>query len=325
MTLRTTAIIAGVLGLLMLIAGLFANDARPDREVVTSRTVDTPVVVLGPEIVAIEGLERISVNAKGSIEAHTARVVDAEGWLRHYSATYVTGYAGWEDLETRTASRIVVPSPNPSPSASASPLPTAAAETAAASPSPSPSATPNAAASEDVMAADYGSADVWRSSWRGSDRISLAVGAIAPGEVLVVYAADGSNLDTVQFTAVREVNDGWIDPLIWIGGVLAGLGVIAALSGLIDTRPAQERAESWLRTRSRAGAEGSVRPGSRRERRLAGSSLPESVLDEPQSFGPPEVESLEVSEASDVNAVKEPTEADAESPAKPTKKKGGVS
>jgi hypothetical protein len=161
--------------------------------------------------------------------------------------------------------------------------------------------------------ADYGSTDDWRSSWRGINRVSLDAGAIAPGEVLVVYAEDGSNVSTVEFSTVRQVNDGWISPLIWIGGFLALLGAVAALSGLIDTRPVQERAESWMRGRSKNGAENSVRPGSRRERRLAGSSLPDVVLDEREASAPGDDGPIAVDEEDD------------DAPAKPTAAEGGVS
>ncbi|NYI42136.1 hypothetical protein [Demequina lutea] len=310
MTLRTTAIIAGVLGLLMLIAGLVANDARPDREVVTTASVNTPVVVIGPEVIALQGLDRIAVNAHGGIEAHTARAADAASWLKRHSATYVTGYMGWDGLATRTESGFVPPSPTPSPS----PSPSATAEaTPAASPSPSPTANATAQPGDTKVSVDYGSTDDWRSSWRGVNRVSLAVGAVAPGEVLVVYAEDGSNLGSVEFSAVRQVNDGWINPLIWIGGVLAILGAVAALSGLIDTRPVQERAESWLRGRSKSSGEKSVHPGSRRERRLAGSSLPDVVLDDPEPLGSNDDGPLAVNET------------DVDAPAEPTTEEGGVS
>ncbi|NTV38559.1 MAG: hypothetical protein HGA51_01175 [Demequinaceae bacterium] len=305
MTLRTTAIIAGALGLLMLIAGLLANNARPDREVLTTASLETPVVVVGPEIIALQGLDRISVDAKGGIEAHTARPADASGWLKQYSATYVTGYAGWDALATRMESRVVLESPSPSPSPSPSGAPT--------SPSPVPTDAATTDQGDAAVSADYGSADDWRSSWRGVNRVSLAVGAIAPGEYLVVYAADGSNLKNVQFSAVRQINDGWIDPLMWIGAMLAVLGAVAALSGLVDTRPVQARAEGWLRGRSRIAAGDSIRPGSRRERRLAGSSLPDVLLDDHEVFGRGAPSSLAVDEADGLN------------PPKPATKEGGVS
>ena len=116
----------------------------------------------------------------------------------------------------------------------------------------------------------------------------------------------------MQITAVRQVNDGWIDPLTWIGAVLAALGVVAALSGLIDTRPVQERAEGWARGRSRIGANDSVRSGSRRERRLAGSSLPDVFFDDEETSRPIDGASLTIEEA------------DVDAPAKPTTQEGGA-
>ena len=114
MTLRTTAVIAGAIGLLMLIAGLIAQGARPDDAVVTESTLDTPVVVLGPEVLALPEIQRIAVTVEGGVEAHTARPVDAEAWLVRNSSTYITGYATWDELTTRTASRIV-PDTRPRP------------------------------------------------------------------------------------------------------------------------------------------------------------------------------------------------------------------
>lgn len=282
MTLRTTAIIAGVLGLLMLVAGLVANGARADHEVLTQADITSPVVVLGPDVVALDGLERIAVTTDGPLVAHAARPVDALAWLKNYSADYVMGYDGWDTLALRTESRVTAPSasPSPSPGASASPSPSAAA------PSPSPSASPSASpapdAEEEVVPADYGSGDHWRDTWNGQGRVSLGVASLTPGDYLVVYSADGADLGNVEFTALRQVNDGWIDPLIWIGAALAALGIVASLSGLIDVRPVQERIEGWRR--KRAGASPSVAPvsGSRRERRLAGSTLAPVSLDDEQ-------------------------------------------
>ena len=274
MTLRTTAIIAGVIGLLMLIAGVVANESRPTSEVLTTGALETPVIVVGPEVMALEGLSRITVTADGAVEAHSARSVDAAAWLKRHSATYVVGYAGWDALATRTQSRFVAPSatPSPSPSPSESASPEATVE---------PTEAPAAAEGDVELAADNGSADDWRASWRGLDRVSIAVDAVASGETFVVFSADGSDLKNVEFTATRQVNDGWINPLIWIGSALAALGALAALSGLIDTRPVQARVEAWTRARARAGADADVPPGSRRERRLAGSTVPPSSLGDP--------------------------------------------
>jgi len=270
-TLRTTAVIAGAIGLLMLIAGLIAQAISPAHDVVTEVNLDTPVVVLGPEVLALPEVQRLAVNADGGVEAHTARPVDAEAWLASHSATYITGYATWDELTTRTASRIVADTATPSPSATpeASPEASPAAEP---SPSPSPEAADTAPAEESF---DYGSGDLWRHNWAGMGRVSIAFGAVSPGEYLVVNSLDGSNLGAVEISANRQVNDAWISPLIWIGIALAVLGVFAVLSAIIDVRPLQERVESWTTKRSRIAAGEAPKSGSRRERRLAGSSLPD--------------------------------------------------
>ena len=319
MTLRTTAIIAGVLGLLMLIAGLVANDARPAREVSTTATLETPVVVVGPEVMALEGLSRIAVTSDGAVEAHSARSVDAAAWLKRHSASYVVGYAAWDELAVRTESRVVAASESPSPS----PSPGESDATAA---SPEPTEAPAAAEGDAVTEVDNGSADDWRASWRGVDRVSIAADAVAPGETFVVYSADGSNLTNVQFTSTRQVNDGWINPLIWIGAALAALGAFAALSGLIDTRPLQARAESWSRGRSKPSSDAEARPGSRRERRLAGSTVPSAALKEPGVDGPPE-STLLTTHAWDIETPGGTPSADGDAdPAKdePTKDEGGA-
>lgn len=274
MTLRTTAVIAGAIGLLMLVAGLIAQGARPDSAVVTESTLDTPVVVLGPEVLALPEIQRIAVTSVGGVEAHTARPVDAEAWLVRNTSTVITGYASWDELTTRTASRIVPTSPTPSPSAEAE---AEATSEPTASASPSPEAASETAGAE---AHDYGSGDVWRSNWAGEGRVSLARANVSPGEYLVVNSADGSNLESIEINAYREVNDGWISPLIWIGLALAVLGVLAALSAIVDIRPLQERVESWTTKRSRIATGEDPKPGSRRERRLAGSTLPDVDLEQ---------------------------------------------
>jgi hypothetical protein len=270
-TLRTTAVIAGALGLLMLIAGLIAQAVRPAHDVLTEVKLDTPVVVLGPEVVALPELLRLAVTADGGVEAHTARPVDAEAWLAQHSATYITGYATWEEFTTRTASRVVAdiasPSPTPSPSAAAETTPAVEA-----SPSPSPDATEAVPVEEAV---DYGSGDLWRQNWAGAGRVSLAFTAVPPGEYLVVNSEDGSNLSAIEISADRQVNDAWISPLIWMGIALAVLGLLAVLSAIIDVRPLQERVESWRTKRSRDETGEEPEAGSRRERRLAGSALPD--------------------------------------------------
>ena len=283
----------------MFLTGWVASAVRDDREVVTQQSLDTPVVVLGPEVLALPGIERIAINGAGALDANTARPVDAEAWLKRHSATYVLGYVDWDELATRTGTRITTPSvaPSPSPDPSGAPTDDAAAADATtedaatdaagdgeASPSPAPSA------DETEQLYDYGSNDLWRHSWRGESRVVVTGATVAAGETLVVFDETGDNLESVEFYAVRDVNDEWISPMMWVGGALALLGVVAALSGLVDIRPIQARVETWQRKRSGVAAN-PPRPGSRRERRLAGSTLPEVLLDETDTGTVPTIDS----------------------------------
>lgn len=295
MTLRTSALVAGVLGVILLVVGLYADSQRADTTVVANATVDTPVVVLEPAMVALEGATRLAFNGEGTIEVHTARPVDADAWLSSRSVTFITGIPEWEVLSTRVAERIVAPSPEPSPdpSASAGVTPTPS-PSPAASPSPSPSASPGPEQDEPV--ADLTSGDHWRSTWRGTDRVSVAVSAIPAGETLVVTSLDGSPLTRVELTVERTTNEGWITPLILWGAFLTLLGLVALVLAIIDIRPWQRKGEEWLQRRTKAEA-GIAAPteGSRRARRAAGTQIPAVSLEEPEatSLEKPEVTTKE--------------------------------
>lgn len=294
MTLRTTAIIAGALGLLMLITGWVSGALRADRDVVATASPNASIVVVGPDVLALAGLERIVVTGEGDLEAHTTRPADLEVWLESRDAIAMTGFETWEELGTVDAAALdLSPAPaSASPSASASATPSASASPAAsASASASPSATAQPTASpapsegategEQPVVVNYGAGDIWRESYAGVDRLAVTGTKIAVGEALVLFTADGSELTSVEFYAERNVNDAWIAPLTWIGAALAALGVFAFLSGVIDTRPVQERFERFMRSR-RGLSDSGPRPGSRRERRIAGATLPEvSIAQEP--------------------------------------------
>jgi hypothetical protein len=289
-TLRTSALVAGVLGLILLAVGLFADSQRATTTVVATASLDTPVVVLAPEVVALDGATRIAIEAQGDIEVHTARPVDAEAWLASRTVSFVTGIAEWESLSTRVAERIVSsPSPSPDPSASAG-----ASASPGASPSPSPSPSPSVSPSvsaepeaDDAEVIDNGSADHWRSTWRGEDRVSVAVAAISPGETVVVTTVDGSPLSVIEMTLERETNDGWITPLILWGGFLTLVGLVALILTLVDVRPWQKKGEEWMRRKAQADAAGDSLPqGSRRARRASGTQIPSASLDEPVTANP---------------------------------------
>jgi len=269
-TLRTTAIIAGVLGLLMLVTGLIGNAVRADREALTQQALDTPIVVLSPEVLALPGLEQIRVTGTGTLDQVTARPVDADEWLKSRTATYVLGYDGWDELATRHQTRVTIPSQSPQPSASPE---TSAEATTQASPSAEPSSDPGLATDSSSEGIGDAARDVWRTHKATQSSVVISGDALAVGETVLVFSHDGQSLTSIEFLAQREVNDEWIAPLIGVGGALAVVGVIAVLSALIDIRPLQARIESWQQRRSGIAAQ-PPRPGSRRERRLAGSTLP---------------------------------------------------
>lgn len=304
MKLRTAGIIAGVIGALVLTAGLIADDQRPSRKVTAVATLDAATVVIEPEMLAFIGDSRIGVNGEGAVIALSARPDDATAWLDDRTAVYVTGLPEWEVLATSVSDPAeaepdgddATGTPTPEDTTS-SPTPSPTTEDATATPSPTPdeatptpddttptptaddataTPTPDAAApGADAPVADT-SQDHWRSSWRGEGRVAVLASAVAPGETLVIVSADGSPLSSVDVGFEREVNDAWITPLIWWGVALTAVGLISLVLRFIDVRPAQARAEEWFAKRQRVGDPADKpRPGGRRARR-SGDSPPAS-------------------------------------------------
>lgn len=285
MSLRTTALVAGVIGVLLLAAGLIAESQRPPRHVTASASVDTAVVVYEAEMIAFAGDSRLGVSGDGTIVAVTARPVDAEAWLADHGATRVSGLPAWETLSTE-AMEPVAPSPSPSASPSASAEPEEEP-----SPSPSPSGDADEAGSDEAEPVDIlatTSQDHWRSDWRGEGRLSIQASDVPPGETLVIVSEDGSPLTDTDLALTRDVDDGWITPLIWWGAFLTAVGVIALVLRFVDLRPAQAKGEEWMAKRQRAGDDEAGRsPGTRRSRRAKGEHLPDASLDDEEQSPPP--------------------------------------
>lgn len=293
MSLRTTALVAGVIGALLLAAGLIANAQRPPTDVVAVATVDTPIVVYEPEMLAFVGESYMGFNAPGPIEAVSARPVDAAAWLATHEATRVTGLPEWEVLSTTTEPLPGAVESDSEPQPTASPAPSASPETSpSASPAASPTVSPSATepGSEDSADSESsaqtnllteGSTDHWREVWRGDGRLAMQGAAVPPGEVLVVVSTNGSPFTEVELALTRPVDDGWITPLIWWGAFLLTAGLIAFVLRLVDLRPVQARSAQWRAERQRgAGKESVPEPGSRRARRATGEVLLEPKLDE---------------------------------------------
>lgn len=284
MTLRTAALAAGVLGVLLLITGLIADAQRPPRDVVATAEVDTSVVVYSPAMIEFAAQSRLGVSGSGDIVALTARPADANAWLAERDATAITGLPEWETLSTAPyeptepeASPTASPTTSASPSTSASASPSESASPSAdASPSASPSADAEAEAAVDVL--EETSSDHWREQWNGADRVAVLASDVPEGETLIITSRDGSPLEQADLRLTREVNDGWITPLIWWGAALTLIGLIALILRFVDLRPAQAKVESWRA--GRTVSEDTSEPGTRRARRESGEHLPEASLDE---------------------------------------------
>lgn len=268
MTLRTTALIAGALGLLLLIAGLIADSARPDDVGTPQAALDTPVLVVGPDEVAIAPGGTIAVEAPGAMVAFTGRTVDVDAWARSRDVTRLVGVPSWEELAVETArseaSSSASPSASPEPSPSGSP---------SASTEPSPSASPADEAPAEI-------ADIWRESWTATDRLELATAEIPVGLSVVVRSTDGASLRSVELTIPRAVDDAWVSPLKWWGAVLAAFGLLALIWLIVDLRGARSRMENSVAGRRGSGP---ARPGGRRDRReaVADSGAVPTVAAEP--------------------------------------------
>ncbi|WP_156162287.1 hypothetical protein [Demequina iriomotensis] len=265
MTLRTTALIAGALGLLLLIGGLIADAMRPAAFGTPSASLDTSAVLLGPEMVAMAPGGSITIDGTGEITAYSGRVEDAEAWAASRDVTVVTGVPTWDDLATEPFAA-PEPSASPAPTASGSAEPSASSspsgeESAAAE--PDASASPSASAEPD---AEPAIADIWRDSWSADGELTLETDELPIGLAIVVESADGSPLGSVSMRIDRVVNDGWVTPLKLWGGFLALVGLIALVMMFIDHRHAGSKVETAVAGRKAAAP---ASPGGRRERREA--------------------------------------------------------
>lgn len=248
MTLRTTALIAGALGLLLFIGGLIADAVRPSDVGEPRAALETSIVVFEPDILALSPEAQLTVEGDGALVAYVGRPADADAWLATRDVTFVTGVPVWEELAVETQDA-TIPEPSASPSASPSPSPSASA---------SPSASPSPAATAAPVA------DIWRQHWEASGTMELPVAQVPVGNTLVIESVDGGPLAAAQLTIPRAIDDAWVTPLKWWGAVLAVIGIIALGSLIFDIRAARGRGESWAAARRQGSP---AQPGGRRHRR----------------------------------------------------------
>ncbi len=98
--LRLGAVTAGVLGLAAAITGASGLVARPDPVVWASAPLDRPVVVIPPQVIAMDGVMDIVVEGEPYMETRTAQPIDAYAWLRGESSIVVRGLSSWTDVWT---------------------------------------------------------------------------------------------------------------------------------------------------------------------------------------------------------------------------------
>lgn len=96
--LRVGAIAAGVLGVAAAITGGAGLIARPDAVVWASAPLDRPVVVIPPQVLAMDGVLEIVVEGEPYTEVRTALPVDAYAWLRGESSIVVRGVSSWTEV-----------------------------------------------------------------------------------------------------------------------------------------------------------------------------------------------------------------------------------
>lgn len=98
--MRVWAVMAGVLGVVVAIAGAAGLIAKPDAVVWATAPLDRAVVVIPPQVLAMHGVMDIVVAGSSSSEIRTARPADAYGWLRGESSIVVQGVTSWTEVKT---------------------------------------------------------------------------------------------------------------------------------------------------------------------------------------------------------------------------------
>jgi hypothetical protein len=96
--LRVGAVVAGVLGVAAAIAGGAGLIAKPDAIVWASAPLDRPVVVIPPQVLAMDGVLEIVVEGEPYTEIRTALPADAYAWLRGESSIVVRGVSSWTEV-----------------------------------------------------------------------------------------------------------------------------------------------------------------------------------------------------------------------------------
>jgi hypothetical protein len=87
-----------VLGVAAAITGGAGLIAKPDSIVWASAPLDRPVVVIPPQVLAMDGVLEVVVEGEPYTEIRTALPVDVYAWLRGESSIVVRGVSSWTDV-----------------------------------------------------------------------------------------------------------------------------------------------------------------------------------------------------------------------------------
>lgn len=97
--IRVWAVVSGVLGVLAAGAGVAGLIAKPDAVVWAAAPLNRSVVVIPPQVFAMDGVQQIVVDADAPMETLMGRPSDAYAWIRGETSVVVRGLSSWETVD----------------------------------------------------------------------------------------------------------------------------------------------------------------------------------------------------------------------------------
>lgn len=95
--------VLGIAGLVAVAVGGVALLLRPAPIAYPKGDLGTVVAVIPPSVIALEGLEAITITAPGSVDIRTARPSDAYAWAVEVETSVVRGLDSWEGIQVDRA------------------------------------------------------------------------------------------------------------------------------------------------------------------------------------------------------------------------------
>lgn len=99
MNRRLVGPVLGILGLVTIGVGGVALMLRVSADAHPEGDLETAVAIIPPSVVALDGLQRITISAPGGILVRTARPADAYAWATGVEASVVRRLESWEAIE----------------------------------------------------------------------------------------------------------------------------------------------------------------------------------------------------------------------------------